>query len=319
MIATEVKKDCDVSENSLLNEMRESRESANVAFITFCDNYARYPNYVFCFFEGEDGKYYNQRIKAIIGDDIISIKAGNKRNTLKAWRKISKDSTYNSINKMFFVDRDMDDLPNDMDRNLYVTPCYSIENLYVSKEVFANIIQSEFSISKIDKDYKKCINLFDDLYQQFCLFMVEFNALVLVRNNKHLGEDRVCLSGINTRKMIKIELSGISKGDKYDSIINDLRSKLQTTDEELEAAIESLYNKGNYSNNFRGKNQLDFLVALISILKNAHNNNVFFEETKTNVSINLTKNRLSELSQYARTPDSLVSFIKNHIKSAIDT
>ena len=51
--------------------------------------------------------------------------------------------------------------------------------------------------------------------------------------------------------MIKFELSGISKGDKYDSIINDLRSKLQTTDEELEAAIEALYNKGDYSNNFR--------------------------------------------------------------------
>lgn len=312
MIATEVKEDCSVSENSLLNEMRESRQNANVAFITFCNNYARYPKHVFCFFEGEDAKYYNQRISTVVGDDIISIKAGNKRNTLKAWRKISKDSIYDSISKMFFVDRDMDDLPEDLDGNLYVTPCYSIENLYVSKKVFAKIIQSEFSICKIDKDYEKCINLFDDLYQQFCDLMVEFNALVLIRKKKNLGEGKVCLSGINTKKMISINLSGISKGRKYDSIISDLKGKLQATDEELESAIETIRARNDHSNNFRGKNQLDFLVTLITLLKAAHRDKTFFEETKTSVSINLTDNRLSELSQYARTPDSLNSFLQNH-------
>lgn len=312
MIATEVEKECAIPESSLLTEMRKARENSNVAFITFCENYIRYPNHTYCFYEGEDGKYYNQRIKAVVGEDIIPIKAGNKRDTLKAWRKISKDSTYDSINTMFFVDRDMDDLPEDIDNNLYVTPCYSIENFYVSEDTFANIIESEFSVSKIDKDYEKCISLFADLYQRFCSLMVEFNALVLIRKNKHLGEGKVTLSGIKTRKMINIKLSGVSKGREYDSIISDLKGKLQATDEELDGAIETICTKSDYSNNFRGKNQLDFLVELIALLKTAHRGEAFFEETKTSVSINLTDNRLSELSQYARTPDCLNSFLQNH-------
>ena len=113
-------------------------------------------------------------------------------------------------------------------------------------------------------------------------------------------------------KMISINLSGISKGRKYDSIISDLKGKLQATDEELDSAIETIRARNDHSNNFRGKNQLDFLVTLITLLKAAHRDKTFFEETKTSVSINLTDNRLSELSQYARTPDSLNSFLQNH-------
>lgn len=311
MDAMEVGKDIS-SENSLINEMRESRDSPNAAFITFCESYSKYPKHVFCFFEGEDAKYYNSRINAVVGKEIIPIKVGNKSGTLKAWRKISKDLTYDSINKMFFVDRDMDDLPEDLDTNLYVTPCYSIENLYVTGTVFEKILQSEFSISKIDEDYQNCMDKFRELYDQFCDLMVEFNALVLIRKNKGLGENRVCLSNINTKKMINITLSGITKGNKYDVIINDLKCRLQATDEELEEAIEKIRLQGDYSNAFRGKNQLDFFVALLTLLRNAHKDKVFFKETKTSVSINLTNNRLSELSQYAITPDCLIKFLQYH-------
>ena len=315
MIATEVKKECVVSNSSLLTEMRESRESANVAFITFCNNYRKYPNHIFCFYEGEDGKYYNQRIKSVVGKNIIPIKSGNKINTLKAWSRINKDSTYDSINKMFFVDRDMDELPSDIDDDLYVTPCYSIENLYVSIESFSNIIESEFSISKADDDYEKCIKMFVDLYHQFCDLMVEFNALVLIRRNKNLGNGKVCLSAMKTAQMIKIELSEVAKGSKYDSLIGDLKEKLQVTDEEMKNAIETIQTKGDYDSCFRGKNQLDFLVALISLLKKANNEKTFFSEFKNCVSINLTSNRLSELSQYARTPDCLTDFLQKHKNS----
>lgn len=312
MIATEVKKECVVSNSSLLTEMRESRESANVAYMTFCNNYRKFPNHIFCFYEGEDGKYYNQRIKSVVGNNIIPIKSGNKNNTLKVWNKINKDSTYNYIKKMFFVDKDMDELPSDIDDDLYVTPCYSIENLYVSTESFSNIIESEFSISKADDDYGKCIELFVDLYHQFCDLLIEFNALVLIRRNKNLGNGKVCLSAMKTTQMIKIELSGVAKGDKYDSLIGDLKEKLQVTDEEMQNAIKTIRTKGDYNIYFRGKNQLDFLVSLISLLKKANSEKTFFSEIRNCVSINLTSNRLSELSQYAKTPDCLTKFIQKH-------
>lgn len=76
--------------------------------------------------------------------------------------------------------------------------------------------------------------------------------------------------------------------------------------------MKSIQNAGNYENIFRGKNQLDFLVRLIELLKQAHHNGEFFEKKKSSVTINITNNRLSELSQYAITPDSLIEFIKSH-------
>lgn len=60
----------------------------------------------------------------------------------------------------------------------------SIENLYVCKESFADIIETEFSISKIENDHNKCMALFQNLYSEFCDEMIEFNALILIIKGK---------------------------------------------------------------------------------------------------------------------------------------
>ena len=312
MIITDVQKEIEIENSSLLNEMRESRENANAVFIKFIEHYREFTDFVFCFYEGEDGKYYNQRIKKIIGDKIIPLKVGDKFNTLQLWRKINNDETYNYVSKMFFVDRDMDEIPKDRDGDLYITPCYSIENLYVNKITFANILESEFSLNKIDSDYKKCIDLFDNLYEQFCNEMVEFNALVFIRNRKKLGNGNVSLSDIKITKMFSIDFGGITRKESYITVINDLKEKLDVKDDELDDGINKIHEKKDYSNQFRGKNQLDFFVALIHLLKEANKNKCFFEKSHTSVNITITNNRLSELSQYAITPDCLVKFIQNH-------
>lgn len=186
----------EVEREDLLSEMRDSRESANVAFIKFTDSHRYFKSHIFCFYEGEDGKYYNQRIKNVLGDNIIPIVSGNKRNTLKLWRKIKKDPTYKDITKMFFVDRDMDDIPDDADDDLFITPCYSIENFYVNKVTLKGILESEFSINKAENDYNRVVTLFEHMYSAFCNEMIEFNALVLLRKEKELNNGRVNLSQI---------------------------------------------------------------------------------------------------------------------------
>lgn len=302
----------DKNQATQLDEMREARESSNVAFINFTDNHAKFSSHVFCFYEGEDGKYYNQRIKAILGNNIISIKTGNKKETLKVWRKIKIDSVYDKTRKMFFVDRDMDDIPEDKNGDLYITPCYSIENLYVNSQTFGAILQSEFSCDIIEPDYQKCINKFDELYKQFNNEMIEFNALVLLRKKKDLGNGKVSLSNIKTHQMIEISMDVIGKGCKYDEIINNLKTKLKTVDAELEDAINEIKAKGDYNNLFRGKNQLDFMVTFINILKQLHKEEKFFEKKQESVTINISGNRLSELSQYAILPNCLQAFVENH-------
>ena len=301
-----------IIDTPLLKEMKVSRESANVAFVKFTEHAKFYDTHVFCFYEGEDGKYYNQRIKNILNDNIISIIVGNKEETLKLWRKIKSQKSYNEVKKMFFVDMDMDAEPTDKDDDLYVTPCYSVENLYANKYCFANIIESEFSINKGEIDYDKSLQLFDNLFEKFCNEMIEFNALVYLRNKKGFENQKALISSIKTHNLVNVEIDKITKSDRYSAQISDLMDKLGVNEEDVSEAIDVIRTRGDFGNTFRGKNQIDFLVDLLKILKTANTNSEFFSEKRHRVTINLTKNRLSEMSQYAVTPNDLINFISTH-------
>lgn len=306
---------CNITEfdNSIsLEEMRDARGNANVAFINFTDCHDKFDSHIFCFYEGEDGKYYNQKIKSTLGENIVTIKAGKKIEVLKVWRKIKSDNHYDDIKKCFFVDRDMDEDPADKNEDLYITPCYSIENLYVTKKAFGNILQSEFSCDIYESDYHKCMTKFEELLGLFNEQMLEFNALVLIRRNKGLNNGKVQIRNIKTMSMFETTINGISKKQKYEECITKLKNDLSVSDIEVSNSVEELKSRGDYNNLFRGKNQLDFLVKLLDILKELHNNEQFFEKKRTSVTLNLTNNRLSELSQYADFPPCLVCFLKNH-------
>ena len=266
-------------------------------------NHEQFESHVFCFYEGEDGKYYNQKIKSIIGDNIITIKAGKKEEVLKVWRKIKADNHYDSVKKCFFIDRDMDDIPPDKDDDLYITPCYSIENLYVTSKSFGNILQSEFSCDIYENDYSKCMTKFNELLDIFNEQMLEFNALVLIRRNKGFNNGIVKINNIKTTQILEITIDNVLKRTKYQECITKLKNDLQTSDQEVAEAINQLKAKGDYNNVFRGKNQLDFFVKFLDVLKELHNENKFFEKKRTSVTINITNNRLSELSQYADFPN----------------
>jgi len=300
-------------ENTIsLDEMRDARGTANVAFINFVDCYDKFDNYVFCFYEGEDGKYYNQKIKGILGENIVTIKAGRKSEVLKVWRKIKANNCYNNIKKCFFVDRDMDEVPSDKNEDLYVTPCYSIENLYVSKKTLGSILQSEFSCDIYENDYDKCISKFIELLDKFNEQILEFNALVFIRQSKGLNNGRVQINNIKTTNIIEVTIAGVSQKTKYQECISRLKKDLNASDQDIERGMEELKSKGDYNNLFRGKNQLDFFVKFIEILKDLHNKEQFFEKKRTSVTINLSNNRLSELSQYADVPDCLIDFLEKH-------
>ena len=302
----------DVENSISLDEMRDARGNANVAYVNFTDCHEQFESHVFCFYEGEDGKYYNQKIKSIVGENIVTIKAGKKEEVLKVWRKIKADNHYDSVKKCFFVDRDMDDIPPDKDNDLYVTPCYSIENLYVTSKALGNILQAEFSCDIYENDYSRCMKKFDELLNIFNEQMLEFNALVLIRRNKGFNNGVVQINNIKITQILEITINGISKKTKYQESISKLKNDLQASEEEMTDAINQLKTAGNYNNAFRGKNQLDFFVKFLEILKELHINAQFFEKKRTSVTINITNNRLSELSQYADIPNCLVTFLRNH-------
>ena len=299
-------------ESTNLDKMREARELSTVAFMEFITIYRNSPNHIFCFFEGEDAKYYSPKIESVVGRDTNFIKCNNKHQTLKIWERLTNDSCYSHVTKLFFVDKDMDEFPENKDDNLYITPCYSIENLYVNKETFERIMHTEFSLNTFDQDFKKCTDLFSTLLNEFNEHITEFNACLLLRKRKSPANSDAIFSNFKVNQAFSVDLDKISKTPKYKKQISKIKTALDADEREFESAIQGLTDMGDFSLVFRGKNNLDFMVLLLILLKNANNTGGFFEKKIQSVTLNLTKNRLSELSQYAVFPQCLKDFLEKH-------
>ena len=68
--------------SSLLEQMRKSRGTYEAVFIQFVNNRKYYNSYAFCFYEGEDGKYYDPRIRQKFSDKFMTFIVGNKKEVL---------------------------------------------------------------------------------------------------------------------------------------------------------------------------------------------------------------------------------------------
>lgn len=167
-----------------LELMRKERGTYESVYLQFINSRKYYRSYVFCFYEGEDGKYYDGRIRKKFEDKIMTFPVGNKKEVMKLLDKIKEAGLYEDVCTMFFIDRDYDVSMVGYNEDLYETPCYSIENLYVQQECLLRILQSEFSLNEIDEDCKKCLQDFRRREKEFNNQMLEFNSLVFLRRKK---------------------------------------------------------------------------------------------------------------------------------------
>ena len=297
-----------------LGSMRKERGTYEAIYLQFVNNRKYYKTYAFCFYEGEDGKYYDSRIRQKFDDKIMTFPVGNKKEVLKLLDKIKKAGLYEDVCTMFFVDRDYDVSKVGYNEDLFETPCYSIENLYVQQDCLLNILQSEFSFNEIDEDCKKCLQDFKHRETEFNNQMLEFNALVYLRRKKSDSNRNFAFGSIKTSHLVQVDIDKITQSPKYDETIEKIKQKLQFEEEEIELAKNELIEKGSFSSNFRGKNQLDFFVEFIKKLKLLNDTGGYFSIKHSGIHINITANRLSELSQYAITPPSLELFLEKHRK-----
>lgn len=297
-----------------VEEMRTARHSANSIFIKFTSDYKYFSTHAFCFYEGEDGKYYNSRIRKYFNSDFLTYTVGNKKEVLKLFYKIKDDSSYDSIIKMFFIDRDYDNSLCGTDDDIYETPCYSIENLYADKKCFEYILQAEFGLNIVDNDYNKCIKDFELRFNEFNNNILEFNSLVLLRRKKSDSNSNFQFGSIKTNHLISCKISEVKKASKYDETIKHIMETLNISVDELNECKQDIFRAGSLEMQFRGKNQLDFIVAVLNDLKELNINSLYFSHKLNCVKLNITTNRLSELSQYAITPKCLDIFLEKHYK-----
>lgn len=297
--------------NISLDQMREKRSIAEVLFKKFSEAHEHFKTHAFCFYEGEDGKYYNARVAQYWGTNIITYTAGNKKEVLKVIQKIQSDHLYADVCTMFFIDRDYDESLANTNNDLFETPCYSIENFYAQETVFCQIMQSEFGLNPIESDYHKCLTDYRLRLKEFNQIIVKFNAVVKYQH-QYAPEIKCQFSSVKTSHLASIEIEQVIKSTRHDEQINKLISQLNANAELLLTLEENLRSESAPHLVLRGKNQLDFLISIIMKLKRLNNSGKYFSKKMNYVYINLTENRLSELSQYAVTPPELTSFLERH-------
>lgn len=303
--------------------LSDSRSSTSVKFLEFTRIAAK--DIVAVFFEGEDEKYYSGRIN-LIRSDIRwqGVKCGGKENVKNLRDKIKKHGTYKKYPCMFFVDSDFD---NNHDiaslQDLYITPCYSIENLYISDNVFKRVMNAEFGLSDSAEDseeYVNAIQKYSECKAQYLKAIADFNFFIReVRLMEKSGalDGKLNINNIDFGKLVKIECCSVHKlysKENYPTIFSEIKDHHSVS---IEGSI--LHFKSVSAEMwFRGKQHLEFFRTYLIKLKEDRckkENRILFK-SKGNVKLCLTKdNCISELSQYADTPDCLKDFL---LKFAIE-
>lgn len=303
---------------SRVEKLIKSRGNLSVKFMEFTRivSKGRYA----VFFEGEDEKYYSIRINSIRPDiEWSGINGGGKSNVIELRGKIRKHETYADALCMFFVDADFDDNSEFSDfSDTYVTPCYSVENFYISLDAFIRILSAEFGINDSrdnEQCYVNCIKNFQDTKSEYLNSIKYFNFLIRelrLMERKGELEGSLNINNINFENLVRVDLGVVEKvydEKKPKSIFSDLREDMIVDLNGSEKHFKDL--PGDLW--FRGKQNLEFFRVFIEKLKfercRKGARKIF--KDKGVVKLQMSKgNCISEISQYADTPSCLKKFLE---------
>lgn len=300
---------------SRVDVLVKSRDNLSVKFMEFTRISSKQKYAVF--FEGEDEKYYSIRINSIYPSLKWSgIKCGGKSNVVDIRKRIREHEAYSAAPCMFFVDADFDDNSNLINcDDIYITPCYSIENFYISIDTYTKVLSAEFGVNDSLDCFDNAIACFNEAKSSYIDAIKEFNFLIrelrfMERRRELTG--RLNINNISFENLIKVDIGNIEK--IYDEKVpNSIFPELP------DGIVIELDNSKQHFDNlsgeqwFRGKQNLEFFRIFIEKLKADRckkNARKIFKD-KGNVKLQISKaNCISELSQYADTPECLLEFLR---------
>ena len=298
------------------NRMQEATKTIEAIYLNYVLNKSK-ENYIFLFFEGkDDSKYYYHRImmSSKKGSKLKQYICNCKENVLKIYKKISDTTNEDSgITKLFFVDKDFDD-NSKLDKDIYITPTYSIENLYFTDKALKNMLINEMGTSEESESSKKDLNLaFTYLKTKRYDIIREIlfvNSCYSLQKNKYTSSIRPNLNNIKKYKDIK----NIKTIDDFYSKVSNY---VELSSTEIEGEIKRL--NSNPVELLRGKYFLNpmskYINELVGFL-NSKTKSIEMGYSKAYpVSLNVSEETiLSNFSIYAETPDSLIEYLENKFK-----
>ncbi|MDR1182688.1 MAG: DUF4435 domain-containing protein [Bacteroidales bacterium] len=308
-----------------IDELRKSKDKPQVAFHEFALSTGTYQNHLFCFFEGKDNAYYVPRIKRFT-NDYYTIKCGNKDAVLSVHAIIVNKSEYGKYKLGFFIDRDFDKSIGTKIPPIFETPCYSIENLYVSLNVFKDILINEFHLSETtDKQ------LFDDLLNLYEMRQKEFHSAILLLNawysclidkkNQEGIKTGVSFKDSNLNEFISINLHNVTKNYDIRSLKDKFPNAIEIDEDTLNQKIK-LFESVEQHKVFRGKYEMDFLLKIIKemLLDSYKTKSIVKEKIRFSFGDGSSLNQeqlLNIFEAYAETPQILTDYMEIVTKEII--
>lgn len=257
-----------------------------------------------CFVEGYDLPYYNSRVEAISGQHSVFIDSGGKKNVVRAQQYFSSKDAYSDYRKLYFVDSDYDD-NSCLSDDIYVTPCYSVENLCVSDDSFIKIMKGIYKVDIENTKLDKAISFYKEEQEKFIratsLFCAWYKCV-----KKLPGENSVKLSESFPQAISEIGADHIIEKNNNLQFFNDKYPDIQDiSDEELHVALKAIDGK---MENIRGKYVFDFIEYITCCFNRDSQRSKIYTEEKTSFEKN-RKTLLARLSPYADTPKSLRDYV----------
>lgn len=290
--------------NDLTNAIKNS---PIVSFHRFVLLHREFKSDLFCFYEGCDSQYYFPRINHF-NEKNHPIICGNKKSVLETCEIVTKK--YPNFKTSFFVDSDFDEPI--IKKNLYSTPCYSIENFYCSENVVSNILKNEFNLKLTDLEYKKTIDLFNKMQKEFhkstSLFNVWYYTIKKKAKKKNL-QLNVTLDDKFPKGFLITRLGEVKSNYDLNKINKLYPDALNISEKELNNSLKNFYDKEPLRKH-RGKYEIEFIIKFLNLLIEDCNvtKTILNKKTKFKIDSALI---LTQLCQYAETPSCLKDYLKN--------
>lgn len=297
---------------------RKNRKGAAVKFVEFMKLYRINKEAVFCAVEGEDGKYYDSRVRSHLGIEAEFMELGGKEAVLDFHKIISRHMEYWQAKILFFIDRDFDPLVKNV--LIYETPCYSIENFYTSNKVLSRILRYEFKLYPFHEDFKNCLSLFTQRQTEFHNCTLLLNAWIACQrdlNNSGFSA-RLDLNSFDMKKLVKIRLDSVSAEYDQEQLEALFSNAPKISPEVLEEKINQ-FKKENPQIIFRGKFELDFFRTFLEhLISDCRSDKPTYFSSKRPVKLNVSgTNAISALSSYAETPKCFLRYLRTSIPQSM--
>lgn len=299
----------------------EAAESLPTYFLQYTRTRARCGKLPIFVFEGvDDPKYYTPRIDYRFGGRWRPLSIKGKSNVISLRNDIKQNPAYSNDKVGFIVDKDFDDSIVGCD--IYTTPCYSVENIYLADSTIRNLLTSAGGLSNNTEAELEAIDYVLELYNNY-----------KSKYEHHRRTKRMNLAFLYIRKELadkKISLNKLFQvshklGSDYNFSIKDKKDLAELKKTKIDSKnFKEFVRKNHVARNilsgngefYRGKQQLLFLREFVIALKST--DKAFYAKIKKETGVrvafkktNLGADILSDLSAVATTPPCLSDFLDN--------